>query len=602
MTWLSLFAAGAGQAVAADYYWDVNGTTAYGDGAGIFRASAAGTTWSTSSSGTSPLTFVIGSGVGTTQSFQFGFGTAPGNNTNGAAVTIGNNTSTLNQPTVGALIFNGSGTSGYTITNAVGNANVMSVTLTGSATNAIGSGTGILVNSNVSGDTTFGKYGGGTGGTGSNVSNVGTAGIILGRSQTWTNNSTSYSLIVNAPIAGAFALTTNGPGTIVLGGSNSFSGLNVSAGTLALGSSSALGTGNNLAVNGGTLNLKGRSVAVATLSGSSGGIITSSTTGAVTLTGSSASDSTYGGAIQDGSGTVSLVKQGVGALTLSGTNIYSGGTTVSAGSLVGTTSSLQGAITNNAAVTFDQATSGTYAGVMSGSGSLTKLGAGMVTLTGANTYTGATLVSAGKLLVNGSLANSTVTVGNDATLGGSGTLGGPVTVQSGGTLSPGNSPGLLTVSTLDLLAGSTTLMQIVGSGNGAGSAGTDYDKVVITTAGGLGYGGSLDLDFANTLPFADGTAFDLFGFTGAPQRHFSSVGSTGGGSYTGLTFTGVGGVWTALSGGQLLTFSELTGQLRFTLNSAPVPEIDPAGMGSVLALVTGALGLLERRRLKSKAA
>jgi formylglycine-generating enzyme required for sulfatase activity len=34
------------------------------------------------------------------------------------------------------------------------------------------------------------------------------------------------------------------------------------------------------------------------------------------------------------------------------------------------------------------------------------------------------------------------------------------------------------------------------------------------------------------------------------------------------------------------------------LPSSPVPEIDPAGMGSVLALVTGVLGLLERRRLK----
>ena len=48
MTWLSLFAAGAGQAVAADYYWDVNGTTAYGDGAGILRSSTSGTTWSSS--------------------------------------------------------------------------------------------------------------------------------------------------------------------------------------------------------------------------------------------------------------------------------------------------------------------------------------------------------------------------------------------------------------------------------------------------------------------------------------------------------------------------------------------------------------------------
>jgi hypothetical protein len=36
--------------------------------------------------------------------------------------------------------------------------------------------------------------------------------------------------------------------------------------------------------------------------------------------------------------------------------------------------------------------------------------------------------------------------------------------------------------------------------------------------------------------------------------------------------------------------------------TASVPEIDPAGMGSVLALVSGALGLLERRRLKVKAA
>jgi hypothetical protein len=39
-----------------------------------------------------------------------------------------------------------------------------------------------------------------------------------------------------------------------------------------------------------------------------------------------------------------------------------------------------------------------------------------------------------------------------------------------------------------------------------------------------------------------------------------------------------------------------------SLNGQGVPEIDPAGMGSVLALVTGALGLLDRRRLKVKSA
>ena len=43
-----LLAASTGLASAADYYWDINGTTANGDGNGIFRASAGGTTWSTS--------------------------------------------------------------------------------------------------------------------------------------------------------------------------------------------------------------------------------------------------------------------------------------------------------------------------------------------------------------------------------------------------------------------------------------------------------------------------------------------------------------------------------------------------------------------------
>jgi autotransporter-associated beta strand protein len=98
------------------------------------------------------------------------------------------------------------------------------------------------------------------------------------------------------------------------------------------------------------------------------------------------------------SGTGSLTKIGAGALTLSGSNSYSGGTTVSAGSLIGTTSSLRGAITNNAAVTFDQTTDGTYMGNMIGSGSLTKSGAGTVTLSGTNSYSGGTTVSAGSLI------------------------------------------------------------------------------------------------------------------------------------------------------------------------------------------------------------
>jgi autotransporter-associated beta strand protein len=239
---------------------------------------------------------------------------------------------------------------------------------------------------------------------------------------------------------------------------------------------------------------------------------------------------------------------------------------------------------------------------MSGNGSLTKLGAGSAILGGSNSYTGATTVSGGSLVINGSLASSAVTVENLATLGGSGTIGSLVTVLSGGTISPGNSPGLLTVSSLDLQAGSTTLMQIIGAGSAAGTVGTDYDKLAITTAGGLGYGGGLSLDFANTATFADGTTFDLFGFTGSATGDFSSVVSTGSGSYGGLNFSGLGGVWTALLGGQTLTFSELSGLLSFQNSSSPVPEIDPSSFGSALTLLIGSLGLLERRtRRRSRA-
>ena len=391
ITWLSLFAAGAGQAVAADYYWDVNGTTAYGDGPGIFRSSASGTTWSTSASDTSPLTFVIASGVGTTSSFQFGFGAGTANNTNGGAVTIGNNTSTANQPTVGALIFNASGTSGYTITNSAGNANLMSVTLTGSATNAIGSGTGILLNNNVSGDISFGKFGGGTGGTGGNVSNVGSAGIILARAQTWTNNSTSYSLIVNAPIAGAFALTTNGPGTMVLGGSNSFSSLNVSAGTVRVTASGGLSSGTVTVGSAGTLN-----------------VLTAVTN---SLANSGTVSIGAGGSLTTGS-------IGTGALSLAGVS----GTGASfTSTFAATQAPASVTMSGYATITLASATSGILStGPVSISGLSNVLSVGGVTAAG-NTYTllsGTGLTNSGSITLTGAaLGNQTLSLGSSGTIG-----------------------------------------------------------------------------------------------------------------------------------------------------------------------------------------
>jgi autotransporter-associated beta strand protein len=105
-----------------------------------------------------------------------------------------------------------------------------------------------------------------------------------------------------------------------------------------------------------------------------------------------------------------LIKAGVGTLTLSGANTYTGTTTISGGSLQvgagGTTGRLTTtAITNNSNLTinrsnaFSQATDLGAGVLISGSGSFTQAGAGTTTLTAANTYTGATTISGGSLQV-----------------------------------------------------------------------------------------------------------------------------------------------------------------------------------------------------------
>ena len=142
---------------------------------------------------------------------------------------------------------------------------------------------------------------------------------------------------------------------------------------MSVASDAVLGTG-NLSFDGGTLRptanlLSSRDIALP-------GAGTIDTNGFAT---------TLSGPI---TGSGSLAKAGAGTLILAGTNTYTGGTTVGAGVLQGSSSSLQGAIVNNASVVFDQPVDGTYAGAMSGSGALIKGGAGTLSLTGNNTYTG----------------------------------------------------------------------------------------------------------------------------------------------------------------------------------------------------------------------
>lgn len=161
----------------------------------------------------------------------------------------------------------------------------------------------------------------------------------------------------------------------------------------------------------------------------------------------------------------------------------------------------------------------------------------------------------GTLLVNGnnSLATGAVTVAAGAILGGSGTIGGAVTVN--GLLSPGNSPGDLSVASLALNPSSTVLTEITGT-----TAGTLYDQVSILSGGSIAYDGTLQLNLSQT--FADNTTFSPFeGFGTSFSGNFATITSVGS-ACNGLTFSRVNNLWTSGSaGGQTLEFNQATGQL-----------------------------------------
>ncbi len=283
---------------------------------------------------------------------------------------------------------------------------------------------------------------------------------------------------------GAASLTKVGSNTQTLAGANTYTGVTtVTGGTLAytqagnggaaggLGQSSAaaasllLGNGTTLSYTGSggstdrLFTLNGTSAGEgATLDASGSGAITYTATGALaygtanqtrtlTLGGSNTGANSLAALLADnGSGALSLTKSGVGSWALSGTNSYTGGTTLNAGTLAFTTGGLGttgtvdfggnatlqfGAATttdlssrlgiaNGVTATFD--TNGnavTFASGIgsSGTGALTKAGTGTLTLSGANSYTGTTTVSAGVLNIQHATALGSTAAGTTVSSG-----------------------------------------------------------------------------------------------------------------------------------------------------------------------------------------
>jgi uncharacterized protein with beta-barrel porin domain len=212
-----------------------------------------------------------------------------------------------------------------------------------------------------------------------------------------------------------------------------------------------------------------------------------------------------------------ITKQDSGILTLSGTNTQTGGTTVSDGTLRGTTDSLQGNIANSANVQFDQSSGGTYSGAISGTGSVIKSGSGTVTFSGANNYNGQTSVNSGSLLVNGSISSNT-TVAAAGVLGGTGTINADVT--SNGQLAPGTADRIGTLHVNGNLATNTGSGVQVRINNGGTTPGQNNDLIAVN--GNANLGGSVYVT-ASSGSYSAGTTYTFLTYTGNRTGTFDGI-------------------------------------------------------------------------------
>jgi len=298
--------------------------------------------------------------------------------------------------------------------------------------------------------------------------NLGSRVLTLSPGASGTN---ATPIEITGAINGTGGIVVDGTGSsVLLSAANGYTGgTTITSGTLRAGSGSALGgVAGTVAVNGGALDLNGQSLTIGTLSGSSGGVIRSSVAGPASLTTNSAVLSNYLGTITDGSGVVSVIKTGVGELDLSGSNSYTGGTTVTAGRI----QNVFGNSVTNQGGTNDYAF-GTGLVTVSGSGTVVIRNSSTIAnnfnIGGAGTTSGTTTLGA----IRGSFGVS----GQTATIAGAVTLSANAKIATAATSGTGNSlvlsgPISLGANTLTMapgvVGGAALPIVVRGAINGAG--------------------------------------------------------------------------------------------------------------------------------------